>query len=72
MLQLGMDKTTAISLLGGTPKLAAEAIGISVSAVGQWPEVLPNTIADRVQAAIARRHLAPEVLGIKPPAPAKA
>lgn len=60
----GMKKSDAIRLLGGTPSSAAKAIGISASAVSQWPEELPATIADRVQAAIARAHLPPEVLGL--------
>lgn len=59
-----MDKTAAITLLGGTPTSAARAIGITPQAVAQWPDVLPATISDRVQAAIARRNLPPEVLGI--------
>lgn len=60
-----MTKAEAIRLLGGTIKSAAAEIGITPQAVGQWPEVLPATIADRVQAAIARRHLPPATLGIK-------
>ena len=67
-----MDKTTAIKLLGGTAKLAADAIGITPQAVGQWPDVLPSTISDRVQAAIARRRLPPEVLGLPKAVKAKA
>jgi DNA-binding transcriptional regulator YdaS (Cro superfamily) len=59
-----MDKTTAIKLLGGTAKLAAQEIGITPQAVGQWPASLPPTIADRVQAAIARKRLPPEALGL--------
>ena len=55
-----MDKAKAIEMLGGTVTAAAEAIGISSSAVTQWPEELPDRIADRV---IARMHLPPEVLG---------
>lgn len=58
-----MNKKQAIQLLGGTVTAAAEAIGISRSAVSQWPEELPDPIRDRVQAAIARKHLAPEVIG---------
>jgi DNA-binding transcriptional regulator YdaS (Cro superfamily) len=58
-----MDKAKAIEMLGGTVTAAAEAIGISSSAVTQWPEELPDRIADRVIAAIARMHLPPEVLG---------
>lgn len=50
-----MDKKTAIDLLGGTPKKAAEALGYrSVQAVYVWPEVLPQSTADRVAGAVAR------------------
>ena len=57
-----MDKTKAIQLLGGTVTQAAEAIGVTASAVTQWPDVLPRRIEDRVLAALARRHLPAEVL----------
>lgn len=60
-----MRKEKAIELLGGTPTAAAEQIGITVSAVTQWPDDLPDRIADRVLAAIARKHLPPETLGIE-------
>lgn len=63
-----MTKAEAIRLLGGTNASAAAAIGITPSAVSQWPEDLPATISDRVVAAIARRHLSPEVLGEAKPA----
>lgn len=49
-----MDKQKAIEILGGTVALAAKAIGISSSAVSQWPDVLPSRIEDRVIAAAAR------------------
>lgn len=49
-----MNKSEAIALLGGTTKLAADAIGISAQAVSLWPEELPPRIADRVQAALWR------------------
>lgn len=62
-----MDKTTAIKLLGGSASAVAREIGITPQAVGQWPDVLPAAIADRVQAAIARKHLPPETLGIAQP-----
>lgn len=52
-----MLKTKAIELLGGTIPAAAEAIGISYQAVNQWPETLPDRIADRVYAALARKKL---------------
>ena len=49
-----MDKSEAIRLLGGTTKEAAEAVGVTVQAVTQWPDTLPPRIADRVQAALWR------------------
>lgn len=49
-----MKKTEALDLLGGTPAAVARAIGITPSAVSQWPDDLPPTIADRVQAALWR------------------
>lgn len=58
-----MQKAKAIELLGGTIPAAAQAIGISYQAVEKWPDPLPDRIADRVIAAIARRHLAPELIG---------
>lgn len=67
-----MDKTTAIKLLGGTASAAAREIGITPQAVFQWPDVLPGSIADRVQAAIARKRLPPEVLGLPKQTKAKA
>jgi hypothetical protein len=65
-----MNKSDAIRLLGGTNSAAAKAIGISSSAVSQWPDVLPPPIEDRVIAAIARRHLPAELLGGLPTADA--
>lgn len=61
-----MDKAKAIELLGGTVSAAADAIGISYQAVEKWPDPLPDRIADRVVAAIARRTLPPEQLGMPP------
>jgi len=58
-----MEKKEAIRLLGGTPRSAAEACGISVQAVSQWPVVLTKDIENRVLAALARRHLPPSLLG---------
>jgi hypothetical protein len=67
-----MDKRKAIELLGGTPTSAAAAIGITVSAVSQWEDVLSDTLADRVVAAIARKHLPPALIGGKRKAKRKA
>lgn len=50
-------------MLGGTVGSAAEAIGVTPSAVTQWPENLPKRISDRVLAVMARRHLPPELIG---------
>ena len=52
-----MKKDRAITLLGGTVAEAARAVGVSSSAISQWPEELPRRIEDRVLAVLARRHL---------------
>lgn len=57
-----MKKTQALKLLGGSVADAAVAIGVSSSAVSQWPDDLPDRIADRVLAALARKHLPPELI----------
>lgn len=49
-----MDKQTAIDLLGGSLKSAAEAVGVTPQAVSGWPDPLSKKIADRVQAALWR------------------
>lgn len=69
-----MEKAKAIELLGGTVAKAAEAIGINSQAISQWPEILPARLADRVVAAVARKHLPPELIGegTAPAEPAKA
>ena len=64
-----MLKTKAIELLGGSVSSAADAIGVTYQAVDKWPDELPPRLVDRVQAALARRHLPPELLG-QPGAPA--
>lgn len=61
-----MHKSKAIELLGGTVVLAAKAIGISYQAVDKWPDQLPARIADRVLAAVARKHLPPGMIGEEP------
>lgn len=65
---IGMLKSRAIELLGGTVTSTAQAIGVSPSAVTQWPDELPDRIADRVLAVQARKHLPPELLGEADPA----
>ena len=45
-----MNKQTAINLLGGTPALAAKAMGYKSShAIYMWPETLSKPVADRVK-----------------------
>lgn len=58
-----MLKSKAIELLGGTVASAAEAIGVTYQAVDKWPDDLPPRISDRVQAALARKHLPPDLIG---------
>ena len=50
-----MEKQTAINLLGGTPKKAAEAMGYkTIQAIYMWPDKLPQSIADQVNGAALR------------------
>ena len=64
MVQLTpMEKARAIQLLGGSISSAAEAVGVTYQAIDKWPDPLPPRIEDRVLAAIARKHLGPDVLG---------
>jgi predicted transcriptional regulator len=60
-----MYKARAIELLGGTQILAAQALGITQSAVSQWPDVLTRRLADQVIATVARKYLRPEVIGLE-------
>ena len=54
-LDARMKKQTAIELLGGTPKKAAEAMGYrAVQTIYLWPETLPQATADRVAGVVAR------------------
>ncbi len=52
-----MQKSEAISLLGGTVEEAAKAIRITSSAISQWPDVLPARLQDRVLAACVREEI---------------
>lgn len=54
-----MNKAQAINLLGGSVTAAAQAIGVTASAVTQWPDDLPPRIVDRVQAALWRKSQSP-------------
>ena len=58
-----MNKIEAIKLLGGTVSSTARAVGVTPSAITQWPDRLPDRLADRVLAAWARKHLSPELIG---------
>lgn len=55
---LGMKKSDAIALLGGTVRAAAELVGTTRQAVSQWPDELTRRIEDRVQAALWRMERA--------------
>lgn len=68
-----MNKRRAIELLGGSHTSAAAACGITASAVSQWPDDLPKNIEDRVLAALARKHLPPDLIGaeVAPEVPAE-
>lgn len=61
-----MLKSEALQKLGGTVASAAEACRISSQAVSQWPDVLSKDQEDRVLAALARKHLPPDVIGTRP------
>jgi len=58
-----MNKAKAIELLGGTVTTAAAAVGVTPSAITQWPDELPGRLEDRVLAALARKHLPPALIG---------
>lgn len=55
---LGMKKSHAFELLGGTAAEVARACRITPSAVSQWPDELTKDQVDRVQAALWRKQLA--------------
>jgi hypothetical protein len=53
-----MKKSDAIDMLGGTPKLVAQAMGYKTShAVYAWADPLPESIADKVRGASIRLKL---------------
>lgn len=49
-----MRKSEAIQLFGGLQKDVAAALGITPSAVSQWPEELDQATEDRVIGAAVR------------------
>lgn len=50
-----MLKKTAIELLGGTPAKAAKAMGYkSPHAIYVWPDLLTQSLADKVNGALLR------------------
>lgn len=53
-----LSKLDAIRMCGGTTVTTARLIGVTKSAVSQWPDPLPPRIADRVYAALYRQKLA--------------
>ena len=52
-----MNKELALSFVGGSHVVAAQAIGVTRSAISQWPDPLPKNLEDRVLAAWARKHI---------------
>ena len=54
-----MTKKQAIDILGGTHQKVADALGITRSAVTQWPEELRQDQVDRVIGAAYRLRLLP-------------
>jgi hypothetical protein len=65
---MAMTKTEAIELLGGTPKLAAKALGYTViQTIYTWPDELPTSLEDRVRGALIRLKIKPK----KPTPPAQ-
>jgi hypothetical protein len=54
-----MDKRTALHMMGGTLADAARELGITSSAISQWPDEgpLPESAENRVLAWLARKHL---------------
>ena len=50
-----MTKDEAIKMLGGTPKLAAQAMGYKTPhAVYAWPDALGESMEDKVRGAALR------------------
>lgn len=55
-----MTKTEAKSLFGGTDAALARAVGLTRSAISQWPEELEQREIDRVVGAAVRLGVWPE------------
>jgi len=80
MLAIGMKacfngamlKSKAIELLGGSVAAAAEAVGISYQAVTQWPDELPDRIAERVIGVLAKRRFPAFAAEVAAPGPGEA
>ena len=49
-----MTKTDAIALFGGRQQDLAEALGVTSSAISQWPDMLTPSHEDRVIGAAVR------------------
>lgn len=55
MVNLGMRKTYAIELLGGSIGSAAETLGVTYQAVAKWPDELTDRIVGNVVMTLIRR-----------------
>ena len=51
-----MLKETAIKLLGGNVAAAAKTLGVTSSAISQWPEELTPQVIDRLIAHYVRNR----------------
>lgn len=58
-----MKKTEAIQLFGGKQKDVAAALGVTPSAVSQWPDDLDQATEDRVIGAAVRLGILPAEQG---------
>jgi hypothetical protein len=54
-----MDKQTAMALMNCSPADAARELGVTSSAISQWPDEgpLPASAENRVLAWLAKKHL---------------
>ena len=51
-----MLKTDAVALLGGTAKSASIILGCTVHAIYMWGDVIPVSVADRINGALLRHQ----------------